>query len=105
MVQEFQRCEAKQEDVKWSAAFKAYEQSRKPKADIVQRWANMMGCYQATGQTVVSREVMNTVIDWIVGDDPEKYPSKETLDVIFAFDPLSQKGVSKITEGALQPVG
>ena len=97
MVQEFRKCNENLEEVNWCAAFKAYEQNRKPRADIVQRFANMMGCYQATGQTDIPREVMNSIMDWIIGGDPDKHPANEALDIILAFDPLSQKGVSRIT--------
>lgn len=97
MVQAYQRCDAKLDDVNWCAALKAFEDHRKPRADVVQRYANMMGCNQATGVTVLPKDAMNEILDWIVGGDADNFPPQETLDVIFAFDPLKQKGVSRVT--------
>jgi salicylate hydroxylase len=94
-----QVCTLEQEElpvVDWRQALRAYEQSRKPKVDIVQRFANMMGYFQATGFTPLSREVQERIIDWIVTEDPNYYPTAETLDVIFSFDLLSQMGISRI---------
>lgn len=82
--------------VEWSKALQAYETQRKPKADFVQRFANMMGCYQASGETAIPKNVIPTVIDWITGEDPKNRPSQAILDTIFAFDPIAQTTVSKI---------
>lgn len=82
--------------IKWTKALQEYEEQRKPKADLVQRFANMMGCFQTSGETVIPEDVITTVIDWITGEDPKNYPSQEILDMIFAFDPLSQPAVSTI---------
>jgi 2-polyprenyl-6-methoxyphenol hydroxylase-like FAD-dependent oxidoreductase len=95
----FQICTVEQGElpgVDWREALRSYEQSRKPKADIVQRFANMMGCFQATGYTPLSRETQARVLDWIVTENPTYYPTPETLDIIFDFDPLSQTGISRI---------
>jgi hypothetical protein len=62
----------------------------------VQRFANMMGCFQATGFTPLSRDAQLRILDWIVTEDPTYHPTPERLDVIFAFDPLSQPGISQI---------
>jgi salicylate hydroxylase len=82
--------------VDWRQALRSYEQSRKPKVDIVQRFANMMGCFQATGLTPLSHETQARILDWIVTEDPSYYPTKEILDKIIDFDPLSQTGISRI---------
>lgn len=78
-------------------ALAAYEEHRKPRADLVQRFANMMGCVQATGASLLSREDVVQVMDWIISNGgSEKYPSRAAVDLINSFDPLSHPGVSMI---------
>ncbi|CAB9530157.1 Zeaxanthin epoxidase, chloroplastic [Seminavis robusta] len=96
MAEEYQKSGNNLQEVDWPAALRTYQERRKPKADKVQRWANMMGCSQATGLVDVPKEEMAKMMDWILGGDPENHPSQETMDIIFAFDPSSHPGVSEI---------
>jgi 2-polyprenyl-6-methoxyphenol hydroxylase-like FAD-dependent oxidoreductase len=85
---------AHRNDGDWKAALVDYEKVRKPKADLVQRFANMMGILQATGKEFVSREASAEMVDWIVRNDPDQNPPAEVVEALETFDPLEQPGVS-----------
>ena len=96
MREEFEKCNGNLDQVDWRKALQHYQERRMPKVSIVQRFSNIMGCFQATGQSAIPKEDIPAINDWIMGEDPQNYPSQETLDIIFAFDPRSQPGVAEI---------
>lgn len=83
-------------DDKLQAALVSYERIRKSRATLVQQFANLMGCVQSTGATILPTEDLSQVLDWIISNDDDKYPSLATVNLIESFDPLSHPGVSAI---------
>lgn len=81
----------------WQDALATYEKLRKPKADIVQQWSNLMGCNQSEGGIrLPNREVQAKILDWIIQGEPDDFPDLESLALLQSFDPCSIPGVSKI---------
>jgi salicylate hydroxylase len=78
----------------WRVALEEYEKTRKPRADIVQRFANMMGVSQATGKEFLTKEAFQDVLNWILSGDSDNLPSKEIVEMLEAFDPCTEEGVS-----------
>jgi 2-polyprenyl-6-methoxyphenol hydroxylase-like FAD-dependent oxidoreductase len=54
----------------YKAALVAYEQARKPRADLVQQYANLMGVVQATGKALLPKAAFGDMTRWIVENDP-----------------------------------
>lgn len=73
-----------------------YERGHKPRADLIQSFANLMGCVQSRQKELLPKEVVLQMLDWINTEDNAKLPPEDALDVIRKFDPLSQRGVSLI---------
>jgi len=70
-----------------------YEAKRKPRADLVQAFANVCGVSQATG-----RELMSTAQGMGVGacierSDPNEEPPVAAAQIIRVFDPYEHPGV------------
>lgn len=81
----------------WQDALATYEKLRKPKADIVQQWSNLVGCNQAGGGISLPQwEVQAKILDWIMQGEPCDFPDSESLALLQSFDPCSTQGVSKI---------
>jgi 2-polyprenyl-6-methoxyphenol hydroxylase-like FAD-dependent oxidoreductase len=80
----------------WKGGLIVYENERKPRADLVQRFANLMGCSQSTGKDLLSREAVLQMLEWVVTNDPKNLPSEDALELLRQFDPCSQDGVSLI---------
>jgi len=72
----------------YTSALASYEEARKPRAVLVQQFANMMGCVQATGASVMPPDDIAQVMDWIISNDPKKYPSATIVDSVDMFDLL-----------------
>lgn len=81
-------------------AMKAYEEARKPRADLVQGFANALGVSQASGNNAFHDcpAASAKMMDWIRSSrDPMKYPPpKEVTNILNQFDPLKEKGVSRL---------
>lgn len=78
----------------WIVALEEYEKTRKPRADIVQRFANMMGVSQAIRKEFMTKGAFQELLDWILSGDSDNLPSEEIFEMLEAFDPCSKEGVS-----------
>jgi salicylate hydroxylase len=78
----------------YKAALVAYEQARKPRADLVQQFANLSGAMQATGKALLSKAALGDMNRWIVENDPNMDPPAEVVKVLSTFDPCDEPGVS-----------
>ena len=80
------------------AALGLYEKRRKPRADLVQRYANLMGCFQATGKEVLSRDSRTAVDSWVKLSLPvdDLKLSDEEYRALLEFDPCLENGVTKL---------
>jgi len=78
------------------SALNSYEKARKPRADLVQQFANALGVSQASGKIVFHETA--EMMDWIrSGQDPIKNPPpKDVTDILGHFDPLESNGVSRL---------
>ena len=86
-------------DGDWKKALTEYEQVRKPRADLVQQFANAMGVLQASGKEFLPRTLIAEMIHWILSNDPTMDPPKEVVDVLANFDPCNEPGVSPLWYG------
>jgi 2-polyprenyl-6-methoxyphenol hydroxylase-like FAD-dependent oxidoreductase len=82
------------DDGDWKAALIEYQETRKARADVVQRFANAMGVLQATGKELLPRTLIDDTIHWIRKNDPDMDPPKEVVDILENFDPCNEPGVS-----------
>jgi salicylate hydroxylase len=79
----------------WKAALTQYEKVRKPRADLVQRFANAMGVSQASGsEGNMSSAAKCAMMDWIRRSDEkiENAPA-ELVEYLDKFDPCSCPGI------------
>ena len=81
----------------WNRVWAAFEAARKPRADLAQRYANMMGILQAVGSVPLTLEQRSIVRTWIrlPWTVDEKLPP-EIIEILEAYDPLEQPGVSPL---------
>jgi len=77
----------------WKSGLGAFERAHKPRADLIQAFANLMGCVQSQQKELLPKEVVNRMLDWINTNDPTKIPPEDELDIVRTFNPLSQEGV------------
>lgn len=80
----------------WQSGLEAYEKSHKARADLIQSFANLMGCVQSQQKELLPKKVVSQMLDWINTNDVTKLPPEDELNAIKAFIPLSHKGVSLI---------
>jgi 2-polyprenyl-6-methoxyphenol hydroxylase-like FAD-dependent oxidoreductase len=73
----------------YKAALVAYEQARKPRADLVQQYANLWGVLQATGKALLSKAAIGDMARWIIENDPNI-----VVQLLNTFDPCNEPGVS-----------
>ncbi|KAL7568139.1 hypothetical protein ACA910_019532 [Epithemia clementina (nom. ined.)] len=84
-----------------------YERTRKPRADIVQGFANLMGIRQATtgnsyhngDDEILPQSVIEDMLDWILQNDNTKDdppPPRAVLEALQSLDPFAYPGVSKL---------
>jgi len=80
------------------AGLKLFEATRKRRADLVQRYANLMGCAQSSGKFNLSPDSRTTIHDWIKRSKAAKYldlpPEEEKM--MQEFDPCSEPHVKLI---------
>ena len=74
-----------------------YEKKRKPRATLVQKYSNILGCTQTTGQQILERGTRTEISDWIMKALPIEAikVSKKDFEAIDGFDPFTS-GVSKV---------
>ena len=80
----------------WASGLAAYEKDHKPRADIIQSFANVMGCVQSQQKELLSKDVISQMLEWINTNDEINLPDDDVLSSIKQFNPLSQDGVSLI---------
>ena len=80
----------------YKVALEEFQRIRKPRADLVQTFANAMGILQATGQEMLSQEAMQEMMHWILLNDPTLEPPADVVDLLGTFDPFEQPGVSPL---------
>lgn len=73
-----------------------FERMRKPRAEIVQQFANAMGVLQATGQQVFSQQEMQDMMGWIIRNDDAESAPVSIVEFLKDYDPCNQPGVSKL---------
>lgn len=100
------------DDYNWRrTALENFESARKPRADIVQRFANLMGVNQATGITTeelsISRSQIKNLMEWIAfskdpkpkneadGDD-DIVLDHDMVETLMKSDPCNYPGISKL---------
>ena len=84
-------------DGNWKSAFISYEKEHKARADLIQAFANLMGCSQLQQKDLLPNKAVSRMYKWINSKDPTDLPSDDILDIIKQFNPLSQRGVSSIS--------
>jgi len=102
-------------------AFHTYVAKRKPRADLVQRYANYVGIQQAAGKldggssdsgSLISAKSRQAMLHWIrsgnrrdyrcddadedVGDDSVQQAPGDVVQAIEGFDPCKEPGVSRL---------
>lgn len=81
-------------EMDWRSALASFEDLRKPRADLVQRFSNMMGTKQTADLDIVSKEQTSAMLHWILAADPDmKFPT-DVAQVLEAFDPCDSPGIS-----------
>mmetsp|Transcript_14437 Transcript_14437/g.21864 ORF Transcript_14437/g.21864 Transcript_14437/m.21864 type:complete len:139 (+) Transcript_14437:261-677(+) len=106
--------ENKNDNYNWRrSALQNFEATRKPRADIVQRFANLMGVVQATGIEIedlsISKSQLMNIMEWIeLSKNPTPNNDEETheeddpileddlVDILMKSDPCDYPGVSKL---------
>jgi len=92
--------EGKRQGLSLKQSLKSYEKERKPRADLVQKFSNMMGCSQSTGEQLIEMDKRMAMLDWIAknptGCEGGEQPPAGIVKAVNSFDPLKQKGVSLI---------
>ena len=83
-----------QDMVDWKVAFASYERARRPRAELVQRFANMMGVCQAVGLMPISWEQIEAMLHWIRKYDPTVDPPSDVVEAVEKFEPCDYPGVS-----------
>jgi 2-polyprenyl-6-methoxyphenol hydroxylase-like FAD-dependent oxidoreductase len=82
-----------QQEVDWKAALETFERVRKPSADLVQQFANLMGVKQATGTALLSQAQVEGMGHWILRGERTLAPPADVVDVLKTFDPCDFPGV------------
>lgn len=80
------------------AGLKRFEAEHKGRADLVQRFANICGCFQSVGKFRLSPTSQATIVDWIKQLKPVKgldLPPDEER-VLREFEPCSEAHVAQI---------
>jgi len=95
-IQEEYGKENEKGSVDYSSALVRYEAKRKPRADLVQAFANLYGVSQATGKEIMSRAQGMEVGAWIERSDPNEEPPVVGAQIIRAFDPYEHPGVAPL---------
>jgi len=80
----------------WKEGLEAYEKAHKPRADLIQSFANLTGCCQSQQKDILPKEVVTQMLEWINTADESNLPPDHELNTIRSFDPLSEDGVSLI---------
>ncbi len=80
----------------WTKGLQAYEKAHKPRADLIQSFANLTGCGQSQQKDILPKEVLTQMLEWINTADESNLPSDDVLNTIRSFDPLAEEGVSLI---------
>jgi 2-polyprenyl-6-methoxyphenol hydroxylase-like FAD-dependent oxidoreductase len=81
------------------SALASYEAARKPRADVVQRFAMLCGAMQSTGKHYIEdRSILGEMLEWIRnGSDPSTTPPPEgATKVLDSFDPCTEDGISRL---------
>ena len=82
----------------WRTALKAFEAARKPRADLVQSFANMSGVAQASGVELVSKASLAQMMHWICSssDPATDAPPADIVKLLENFEPCDYAGVSPL---------
>jgi 2-polyprenyl-6-methoxyphenol hydroxylase-like FAD-dependent oxidoreductase len=83
-------------DNDYRTALANFERHRKPRADLVQTYANAVGVLQATGQQVFSQEERSAMMDWILRNEEAESAPVAVVEFLETFDPCDHAGVSKL---------
>jgi salicylate hydroxylase len=83
-------------DNDYRTALANFERHRKPRADLVQTYANAMGVLQATGQQVLPQEEMRAMSDWILRNEEGESAPVAVVEFLKTFEPCDHAGVSKL---------
>jgi len=80
----------------YRAALANFERYRKPRADLVQAFASVMGILQATGQQLLSPDEMSDMMGWVLRNEDTESAPASVVDFLRKFDPCDHTGVSKL---------
>jgi len=77
-------------------ALRNFDESRRPRANLILKYANMQGCQQASGKKLLDRETMLLWSQWIANTDDDFPPPESGRNIVETFNPLDNPEVSPV---------